>query len=66
MLPRQAHVELLQAHATTVATAILNRLGPDRERMSDVLAEARRLHEAMFLVRRAVDALVPPVRPVGS
>jgi hypothetical protein len=34
--------------------------------MSDVLAEARRLHEAMFLVRRAVDALVPPVRPVGS
>ena len=63
-LLHHAYVELLQAHTATVA--ILSRLGPDREHMGDVLAEARRLHEAMFLVRRAVDALVAPVRPIGS
>jgi len=42
------------------------RIGVDRERMRDALLEARRQHEALYLVRKAVDALTTPVCPAAG
>ena len=61
---RRAHVDLLRAHTVTVAA--LGRIGVDREHMRDALLEARRQHEALYLVRKAVDALTTPVCPAAG
>jgi hypothetical protein len=61
---RRAHVDLLHAHALTVAA--LGRIELDRERRRDALLEARRQHEALYLVRKAVDALITPSGPAAS
>jgi hypothetical protein len=55
----EVHGELLRAHASTVVA--LARLSPDRNRLSRALAEARGEHEALFLVRSAVEALAGAV-----
>lgn len=60
---QQLQDELLRAHVSTVLA--MGRFGRDDARMIDALAEARRQHEALFLVRRAVDALMKPGRPAG-
>jgi len=60
---RQAHVDLLRAHAATVAA--LGQIGADRERLWDALVEARSQHEALYLVWRAVDALATPDGAAG-
>jgi hypothetical protein len=54
--------ELLRAHTSTVLT--MCRSARDHARVSVALVEARRQHEALFLLRRAVDALTTPARRV--
>ena len=60
----QVQDELLRVHASTVLA--MGQLGCDHARMTDALAEARSQHEALFLVGRAVDALMTPARRAGS
>ena len=60
---QDARDELLRVHASTVLA--MGGLSPDQARMTDALAQARSQHEALFLVRRAVDALTTPARPAG-
>jgi hypothetical protein len=45
--------------------AALGQIGSDRERLRDALVEARSQHEALYLVRRAVDALATPDGAAG-
>ena len=61
---RRAQDELIEAHAATVLT--MGQLGRDHARLTDALVEARSQHEALFLVRRAVDALSTPARRAGE
>jgi len=60
----RARDELLRAHASTVLD--IRRLSRDRAPISSALVEARSCLEAMFLVRRAVDALTTPARRVSN
>jgi hypothetical protein len=45
--------------------AALGQIGSDRERLRDALVEARSQHEALYLVRRTVDALATPDGAAG-
>jgi len=53
-----AREELLRAHASTVHA--MGRLSQDHARLREAMAEARRQHEALLFVRRALDALTTP------
>jgi hypothetical protein len=63
ILLQDARDELLRVHASTVLA--MGRLSRDQARMTAALAQARSQHEALFLVRRAVDALTTPAPPAG-
>ena len=61
---RRAQGELIEAHAATVHA--MGQLGRDHARLTAALVEARSQHEALFLVRRAVDALAPRAHRAGE